>query len=140
MRTGVAVVVLFASCAKSTDHLPRPAWVQSVSTHGGLCGRTLAVDGQGDFWSEGGCENGEILLRRRHHADDATAERVREGFNFLRVFECPPGPVDENGDVVLADEQVTYELYQREGQASWSKCAVDGGEPFTSLDAAFEAL
>jgi len=129
MKRGV-LVLLFLSCT-TVANLKRPAWVRS--TVQGWCGSTLALDAEQQVWFERGCENGTVVLGLRHRASDEAAQRVQRAFDALQNgVECsaPKG----------TRSRVEYRLLAEADGGSWSQCGTDGGEPFTTLDAAFDAL
>ncbi len=64
------------------DQLRRPVVVYDVET--GNCGRTLAVDGKGGLWTEGGCENGAPPVCRSEQLTAKGMARYRGALARLR--------------------------------------------------------
>lgn len=135
MDRGRWALLLMLSCTQARD-LPRPAWVRTLSK--ASCGAEVALDAHQQLWSGGGCENGPTALWSRHRVTDAAAQRLHAAFEPLTSgFECPP-VFDESGAPLFSE--VTYWLFTGGDVRNWSWCETDGGAPFVTLDAAFDAL
>lgn len=138
MRRVILVVVslFIAGCGRGLGQLDRPAYVRSNQSR--LCGSTVALDAHGEVWSEGGCENGSIILHSRGKASAAARERLSALMAAL--------PQDDNGCPAARDvygSVVSFVIQRTDQDSAWWACFDDNGlmkNPWKDVDDAFGAL
>lgn len=121
--------------ARELDAFPAP--MMASQHENGLCGRVVAVSGDGRVWAERGCENGAIVLRPTGRvATAAELARIEAAFGALPAGEGCPG-ASKTG----SSESVV--LHRRNGGArKWTGC-VSGdalASPWAEADAAVAAV
>lgn len=130
-RALVVMVMVSASCA--LESLVRPAYIRSTSN--GLCGSTVALDGNNQKLGESGCENGTIGVWGRGFATKEKAQAVRDAFAPLKAgIECLPP------DGGASRTRVSYRLYEGSTETNWSTCDGPDAGIWAALDDAFNAL
>lgn len=119
----------FVSCRMTERDVPQPSVVRTTVT--AQCARTtIALDAENHVWTSDDCETDTVNLRDRR-ATIPAADAVRAQIELVRAgVECTS--TNSNG--------ITYQAFTRNGEEVWERCETVDGEPWASLDAAFDAL
>ncbi len=116
----LGLVVAASACGRDEEGLATPSYVWNWET--GLCGSTMAVDGDGELWTESGCENGSPSLSFERALSDEQVARI------VAAFQAHPEPasfVDPN--CASQDSFVTHRFTERRVDGSvrqWLVCLV----------------
>ena len=117
----LGLVVAASGCGGLEEaDLDTPSYVWNWET--GLCGSTMALDGQGELWTEDGCENGSPKLTFDRAVSDEQARRIRDAF---QSHPDPASFVDPNCN--SGGGFVEHRFTERRGDGSvreWRVCLV----------------
>lgn len=80
------------------------------------CGRTRAIDGNGDVWVDGGCNNGFARFTKSRHATDDERKRVEAAFQALPKADPDQMARDCKGDAHFFVERFA------DDKRSWRLC------------------
>jgi len=71
------------------EDLTQPALLWDQVANHGLCGKTIAVDGIGDVYTQNGCEDGHPPLPYVGHAEELAVLELRQALRELQPMENP---------------------------------------------------
>lgn len=115
--------------------MPKPVLVLVQTTY--LCGKTFAVDGTQTSWSEGGCENGEIVLSQRGKLSDDAFADLMAAFGAFPEPSVPSEP--------CAPASSTFTRITETATREWEVCTEEYSpsefeEPFSTAVAIFQQI
>ena len=122
-------IVLVAACValgctptRMHHELESPSYWWSATQ--GVCGHTIAVDLDGDVWTEKSCETGPQYLTRRKSLSEAEHESLRRAFAALPKRGTPPP------DARCTETEHTLRQREpgREKDVVWMLCVEGAGE------------
>ncbi|MGV3625886.1 MAG: hypothetical protein ACO1OB_34065 [Archangium sp.] len=129
--SALSALCLAMGCSPLAN-LERP--LLSRSDVGNLCGTTIALEPSNRVTVVFGCESGSKLVRPQSQASSEAADEVRRLFDAASTTVCVGDPSTEEKRALY------FRAGKDEPNVHFERCKTEGPEPWTALDAAFDAL